>query len=739
MAKLSKKKKRRIRRIILLSLFAVFFAVLLYAAPKIQKIVKLSNEAKKLAQNSSESTFKDSKTTLIYDSSGNELCTMKNSKDLYYVEFSNIPETLANAFVVMEDRDFYKHSGIDYKAIVRALIANQQNDEIVQGASTITQQLARNIFLSQEVTWERKIEEIFLARDLEKKYTKEQILEFYLNNIYFGNGYYGVEAASKGYFGKSVSELSLSEQVFIAAIPNNPTKYNPITNYDNTLQRRNLILAQMYEADYINTMNYYTAKDEGITVIKQNTASKNNSVETYARHCATESLMEYCGFIFRNNFDNDEDYESYVDKYQDYYTECQQMLFSGGYSIYTSIDMNAQASLQAAVDNNLVSYTELSSEGIYELQAAATCIDNSTGNVVAIVGSRYQELEGYTLNRAYQSYRQAGSTIKPLIDYIPYLQKGNTPDTIVMDEYIPDGPVNADGTYSGQITLREAVRVSRNTVAWKICQEITPRAGISFLLNMGFGKVWMDKEYNAVALGGFTYGVSTEEMAGAYATIANEGEYRKTTCIQKIYNSSGKCIVDTSNRGVRIYDINSCRMMTDMLKTVVESGTGVGASPDNCIVAGKTGTTNSNKDAWFCGYSKYYTTAIWMGYDYPKTLGRVYTTDIFHDFMEDMHQGLSKVDFNAATTTNRNQETTAQTTQQETTMEETTKETMVETETIYDNTEAATETTGTKINETHPSYTASWEKTSEHQTTVRQDEWEAETQTDPIAPTPPLQ
>ncbi|MDO5382542.1 MAG: PBP1A family penicillin-binding protein [Eubacteriales bacterium] len=739
MAKVSKKKKRKIRRIILFSLFVLFLAVMIYAAPKIQKIVKLSNEAKKIAQNSSESTFKDGKTTLIYDFLGNELCTMKDSKDLYYVEFSNIPETLANAFVVMEDRDFYSHSGIDYKAIIRAAIVNQQSDEIVQGASTITQQLARNIFLSQEVTWERKIEEIFLARDLEKKYTKEQILEFYLNNICFGNGYYGVEAAAKGYFGKSVSELSLSEQAFIAAIPNNPTRYNPVTNYDNTLQRRNLILAQMYEADYISSMNYYTAKDESVTVIKQIAQSKNNSVETYTRHCATESLMEYCGFAFRNNFDNDTDYENYEQKYQDYYTECQQMLFSGGYSIYTSIDMNAQASLQAAVDNNLVSYTELNNEGVYELQAAATCIDNSTGNVVAIVGSRSQELEGYTLNRAYQSYRQSGSTIKPLIDYIPYLQKGNTPDTIVTDEYIPDGPVNSDGTFSGNMTLREAVRVSKNTVAWNIYQEITPRAGISFLLNMGFNKVWMDKDYNAVAIGGFTYGVSTEEMAGAYATIVNEGEYRKATCIYKIYNSSGECIVDTSSRGTRIYDINSCRMMTDMLKTVVESGTGVGAAPDNCIVAGKTGTTNSHKDAWFCGYSKYYTTAIWMGYDYPKTLGRIYTSEIFHDFMKDIHQGYDMVDFNSATTINQNYETTEAITQQETTVEETVTENTAERENIQNDTQTTVETIQERPKETQPLYTASWEKTSEHQTTVRQDEWEAETQTDPIAPTPPLQ
>lgn len=170
---------------------------------------------------------------------------MKKSKDLYYVEFNQIPQTLADAFVVMEDKDFYEHAGVDLKAIIRAVIANQKSNDIAQGASTITQQLARNIFLTQEVTWERKVEEIFIAVGLEKKFTKKQILEFYLNNIYFGNGYYGVEAAAKGYFDKSVSELTLAEQVFIAAIPNSPNRYNPFTNFDNTVTRKNLIIKDL--------------------------------------------------------------------------------------------------------------------------------------------------------------------------------------------------------------------------------------------------------------------------------------------------------------------------------------------------------------------------------------------------------------------------------------------------------------------------------------------------------------
>ena len=221
------KKKKMVKRVILGILAVLFIAGGIYAGPKAFAILRMSRIAKAFVDSSTASTFKESKTTLVYDTNGNELCKIKSSKDMYYVDFSDIPLTLDNAFVVMEDKDFYKHKGIDIKAIIRAVIANTENDEIVQGASTITQQLAKNIFLSQEVTWQRKVKEIFVATYIEKKYSKNEILEFYLNNIYFANGYYGVGAAARGYFDKEVNELSLAEQVFIAAIPNSPTRYNP--------------------------------------------------------------------------------------------------------------------------------------------------------------------------------------------------------------------------------------------------------------------------------------------------------------------------------------------------------------------------------------------------------------------------------------------------------------------------------------------------------------------------------
>lgn len=660
--KYRKLRRKRIIRIVLIVIGLLIIAGLILFGPKIGKVIQLQKEAKKLVESSTYDTFKSTQTTVIYDTNGTELCTMRNTKDLYYLKFDKIPKNIVDAFVVVEDKKFYKHSGIDLFGIMRAFLANASSASVEQGASTITQQVAKNTFLTQEVSWERKIEEAFIAIDLEKKYTKEDILEFYLNNIYFANGYYGVEAAAKGYFNKSVSELSLSEQAFLAAIPNSPTRYDPIEHFDATIERRNMIIKQLYDADKINTNEYDTALAQTIA-INQQVSIKNNYVETYVRRCATESVMAAYGFKFRYDFSSSEDYDAYKASYEASYDLYQQKLLNGGYKVYTSINLKIQEQLQKAVDDKLANFTTLSSNGVYEMQGASTCIDNASGNVVAVVGGRSQNIAGYSLNRAYQSYRQPGSSIKPISVYTPYLMLGNTPDTGVVDEPIENGPNNADGSFSGAISLREAVRVSKNTVAWKVYQEITPQTGCGFLMKMGFKKIFVDKNVVAGSLGGFTYGVTTEEMAGAYATLANDGIYRRATCVQIIKDANGKIIADESTRGTRVYEINASRMMTDMMKTVVTSGTGTNANISNGIVCGKTGTTNSNKDAWFVGYSKYYTTSVWIGYDMPAAISSpgTYTCGIFKQFMTAIHQSLPVVDFSAYTVKNPEPETTAPT------------------------------------------------------------------------------
>lgn len=620
-----------------------------YAGGYAAKVSAMKTEAVSMVSHSSKDTFRKSQTSIAYDINGKTLSVLKGEKDVYYIEYEDIPIYVKQAIISTEDKRFYKHNGIDYRGIMRAVVAMIQDGEVTQGGSTITQQLARTVFLSNERTWERKIEEMYIAVELEKKYSKEEILEFYLNNVYFANGYYGIEAAAQGYFGTDVSHLSLSQMIYLCAIPNNPTLYNPLIHADKTQARRDRILKSMLEDQVISESSYQTAVAEQIKTTEPEEI-KNNYAETYTYYCATRALMELEGFEFQTVFSDDEEKTAYDREYQSLYDTCNKKLFTGGYRIYTSLDLDAQSQLQASVDEVLAGFGEKSDEGIYELQGAAVCIDNTTGMVRAIIGGRSQDdVEGYTLNRAFQSFRQPGSAIKPLIVYTPALERGYTPDTTVVDEPIADGPVNGDGTYSGAMSLRQAVARSKNTIAWKIFEELTPEVGISYLEEMGFSNLDANDKRLPASIGGFTNGVSPLEMAKGYATIKNDGGYRNPTCIMKITNADGEVIYQADQTASVIYKENACRQMTDMLQTVITSGTGRGYSLGMMPCAGKTGTTNDNKDGWFVGYTPYYTTSVWVGYDIPKEVpglgGGTYPGKIWHSFMSWLHDGLEPVDF----------------------------------------------------------------------------------------------
>lgn len=620
-----------------------------YAGGYAAKVSAMKTEAVSMVSHSSKDTFRKSQTSIAYDINGKTLSVLKGEKDVYYIEYEDIPIYVKQAIISTEDKRFYKHKGIDYRGIMRAVVAMIQDGEVTQGGSTITQQLARTVFLSNERTWERKIEEMYIAVELEKKYSKEEILEFYLNNVYFANGYYGIEAAAQGYFGMDVSHLSLSQMIYLCAIPNNPTLYNPLTHADKTQARRDRILKSMLEDQVISESSYQTAVAEQIKTTEPEEI-KNNYAETYTYYCATRALMELEGFEFQTVFSDDEEKTAYDREYQSLYDTCNKKLFTGGYRIYTSLDLDAQSQLQTSVDEVLAGFGEKSDEGIYELQGAAVCIDNTTGMVRAIIGGRSQDdVEGYTLNRAFQSFRQPGSAIKPLIVYTPALERGYTPDTTVVDEPIADGPVNGDGTYSGAMSLRQAVARSKNTIAWKIFEELTPEVGISYLEAMGFSNLDANDKRLPASIGGFTNGVSPLEMAKGYATIKNDGGYRNPTCIMKITDADGEVIYQADQTASVIYKENACRQMTDMLQTVITSGTGRGYSLGKMPCAGKTGTTNDNKDGWFVGYTPYYTTSVWVGYDIPKEVpglgGGTYPGKIWHSFMSWLHDGLEPVDF----------------------------------------------------------------------------------------------
>lgn len=652
--------KRRVVRRIIISYILVIFTIVgviggYYAYEKFgKKILEFRENAIEIVRNSDESTFRQDETSVVYDTNGKKIREVTGEKEVYYKTYDEIPAYFVEAMVSVEDRRFYEHKGVDYEGIARAAYILFKNDgNITQGASTITQQLARGIFLTNEVSYERKIKEIFIAWELEKKYTKQQILEFYLNTIFFSNGYYGIGSAAKGYFGKSLDELSVSEVAFLCAIPNSPTYYDPRTNYSHTIERRNKILKDMYGQGYLNELELELALDEKIELAEVEPVT-HDYIETYTNFCATEALMKAAGFQFQYKFEDIDEQHEYNKRYRQVYDEYYASLYTGGYQIYTSIDREKQKLLQSTVDEVLVMDEEKNEEtGVYNLQGASTCIDNATGRVVAIVGGRSQpEIKGYSLNRAYQSARQPGSTIKPLIVYTPQLERGYTPATTVDDTDFEDArmPANSGLSYSGMTSLAAAVAASKNVVAFRLFGQLTPEVGADYLLNMNFNYLTIEDRHNmAACLGGLTYGATTVEMASGYCTIENDGEFRKPTCIVKITDSKGNVIVDDKIESRPVYEMNASRMMTSMLKGVFTGGTASGLGIPGMSCAGKTGTTDNNTDGWFCAFTPYYTTSVWVGYDTPQSTrglwGSTYPGRIWHNYMAQIHEGLTDIGF----------------------------------------------------------------------------------------------
>lgn len=626
-------------------IFTILGCIILFFVSDYWKTtVQLYKDAKTVVENSNREDFSAYQTSMVYDEDGNIIKLVKKERFQIYLNIDNIPEAAKDAIISIEDKKFYEHNGIDLKAITRALVALMKKDEITQGGSTITQQLSRNIFLTHTVSWERKVEEIFISLRLEKIYSKEDILEFYLNNVYFSNGYYGIEAASVGYFNKPSSELNLSEITFLCAIPNNPTLYDPRKNIENTIKRRDRILDEMLEDGKITESQCMEAKTYPIVLDSMEVQSAGTYVDSYANYCATRALMEKNGFVFKNKFESTEEEQEYKALYEEEYNKWSEALVSDGYRIYTSIDTEMQKKLQTAVDDRMYGFVTQQDDGVYNVQAAATCIDNDTGKVKAIVGGRSQDNVESSFNRAYQSKRQPGSSIKPLLVYAPALEKGYHAGSTLKDVKTEDGPENSGDVYSGSISLRSAVEKSRNAAAWSLYQAITPEYAMEYLLNMEFTGI-TEEDYNlSTALGGFTKGFSSVEMASGYAALENNGIYRTPTCIEKILDSNGNVVVENVGMEKSVYSEETAKEMTDILEGVLTRGTGAKRRLKNITAAAKTGTTNDNKDGWFVGYTAYYTTAVWVGFDIPQELedlsGSTYPGEIWNTFMEDIHQDL---------------------------------------------------------------------------------------------------
>lgn len=646
---------------LIVSLFITIIAVTAIAGMLVwQKVEPIYNEyntfAEEVVNNATYDSFKLQESSYIYDIDGKLICKLKADQDSSYISYSEIPSAFIDAFVAVEDRSFWDNSGVDFKGIARILYNFvKTGGEEVHGASTITQQLARNIFLTHEVSLERKAKEMLIAMKLTSKFTKEEIIEFYCNDICFANTYYGISAAAKGYFNKDINELTLSEICYLCAIPNSPEYYNPYKYPDRAVKRRDKILNDMYGEGLISEDELNEALNETI-VIERPTYEFNDYISTYAIDCAIKYMMEASGFEFRYKFDNMDDYKNYYDTYDDAYEIAKNKLYTGGYKIYTSLSKDVQTRLQNILDEKL-SFNENIDEstGIYMLQGAITAVDNENGKVIAVVGGRSQDTatQTYSLNRAFQAYRQPGSSIKPLVVYTPALMNGFTPNSTVYNISVTEAKkkdVEVQKLTGEAMTLRSALIYSKNGVAWQLFDKFGADYCLSFLNNMKFSRICPDDYYNSSSLGGLTYGVTTVEMACAYSTLVNHGEYRGTNCLLSIKDRNDNEIYKEAEP-VQVYKVSAADTVVDIMQGVISEGTAASMGWQNVsknAAAGKTGTTNDNKDIWFCGFTPYYTISVWVGYDTPKKMTGAegkssFTAKIWKDAMVELTSELDPI------------------------------------------------------------------------------------------------
>lgn len=658
---------RRLRNVILI--LAIAFCALFAAGNLMlkkatgQTLIGCMREAKDLVDSSTPDTFRLAQTSYIYSDDGTQLAALAESEDATYLSYEDIPADVVNAFVSVEDRTFWNNSGVDYKGILRVCVNYvKTKGQVAEGASTITQQLARGTFLSNEKTISRKIKEIFIARQLTKKYTKEQIMEFYCNSCCFANGIYGVEDASQKYFGRSVSDLSLSETAYICAIPNRPEYYNPLKNSENAISRRNKILQDMYECDYITKDAGDAALAENITVAEVSDEEDTfyNYEATYPINCAIRYLMKQDGFEFKSHFEDDADYDTYNAYYDEMYKQAKHKLYTGGYKVTTTMNLKAQKNLQKIFDKELAFNTKVDeSTGIYQFQGAMTVIDNETGKVVAMIGGRSQDelQQTYSLNRGFQSFKQPGSSIKPLVIYTPALEEGYDANSTLTEIDVKAAKKSTSEKISKmsgkKMSLRYAVEDSKNGCAYSLYNIITPKVGLSYIENMNFSKIVQQDYTLSSGLGGLHHGTNTVEMANAYSTLENHGEYRQADCISSILDASGNEIYEEPESKT-VYTRSASDQMTDILEGVLNSSAGTAkglkwSSASDVAAAAKTGTTNDNNVAWFCGYTPYYTISVWVGYDYPKSVkglwGNTYPAYIWKEAMLYMIDGKDEADF----------------------------------------------------------------------------------------------
>lgn len=530
----------------------------------------------------------------IYDINGNELANIHAEENRVPVSIRQIPKDLQNAFVAVEDNRFYDHIGVDPKGILRAVVSNITSKEVAEGGSTITQQLAKNAYLTQERTMKRKIQEVFLALRLEQQYTKQEILELYLNQIYFGQGAYGVQAAAKTYFGKDVSELDTNECAVLAGIPKSPNYYSPLNSMEAAQKRKATVLDQMVKYGYMNAMTANSLKKEPLKLAKPHADDNSNTPKYFVNYVIQELINKYGA----------------------------DAVYKDGLKIYTTIDMDMQRAAEEAMKNLPNSSTD--ANGNRQPQGALVAIDPATGYIKAMVGGRGTD----QFNRATMAERQPGSAFKPFV-FAAALESDYSPSSMIDDKPLKIGdwsPQNYNRTFNGMVSLRYTAEQSLNVPTVKLAQEIGLDKVIYYAKEMGISSLVMDgsSAHNdknfAITLGGLTRGVTPLELTSAYGTFANSGVHVAPVAIIKVLDRNGKIMEEARPETKQVMKRSSAEELTSMLMGVVQRGTGTRANIGR-PAAGKTGTTSDYLDAWFVGYVPDLVCGVWVGCNDNASLG----------------------------------------------------------------------------------------------------------------------
>ena len=523
---------------------------------------------------------------ILYDGENGEILRLHDKEDRVSIPLSDVPDLVQKAFISAEDARFYEHPGVDVIRIVGAAWADIKAGGYVQGASTISQQLIKLSHLTADKTISRKLEEAVLACQMETRYSKDEILEMYLNYVYFGGGYYGIEAAALGYFGVHAKDLSVAQGAMLAGILKSPSNYAPHLDFEASLARRDTVLSLMAEYGYLDDQGLADAKGETMVILHDGTASEEG--RNYYVDAALQDAME----------------SLQIDS---------ETLLSGGYRIYTAMD--------SAIQNQCEAIFQQDDLFPGDAQGAIVVQEAGTGLIRAMVGGRGAYDTAMAFNRATDIRRQPGSVIKPVIAYAPALEGyGYTAATMLLDEpttFAEYSPRNFGNKYYGWVTLREAVTRSLNVPAVKVLSDIGVSAGKAFAQSCGIPFDPQDTSLT-LALGGFTYGVSPLQIAGAYAAFASQGIYNTPTCIQRITDSTGKELYVYEPENRRVMSEQNAYILTSMLQSAIQEGTGHRLKDLDIPLAGKTGTVGEgegNRDAWMACYSADYAAAVWIGYD----------------------------------------------------------------------------------------------------------------------------